>query len=67
MWRPRRIQTTRSRRESLKNVALFLPGPMGKKDRDIGVDVYQHPETVMDENAEFLTSRPIKVRMIGEC
>ena len=33
----------------------------------VGVDVYQHPETVMDENAEFLTRRPIKVRMIGEC
>ena len=32
----------------------------------VGVDVYQHPETVMDENAEFLTSRPIKVRMIDE-
>ena len=32
----------------------------------VGVDVYQHPETVMDENAEFLTKRPIKVRMICE-
>ena len=32
----------------------------------IGEDVYQHPRTVMDENAEFLTSRPLKVRMICE-
>ena len=32
----------------------------------VGVDVYQHPRTVMDENAEFLTKRPLKVRMIAE-
>ena len=32
----------------------------------VGVDVYQHPRTVMDENAEFLTKRPIKVKMICE-
>ncbi|MBQ6659816.1 MAG: hypothetical protein IJM57_00130 [Lachnospiraceae bacterium] len=32
----------------------------------VGIDVYQHPRTVMDENAEFLTKRPIKVRMICE-
>lgn len=32
----------------------------------IGVDIYQHPRTTMDENAEFLTKRPLKVRMICE-
>ena len=29
-------------------------------------DVYQHPRSVMDENAEFLTRRPLKVKMICE-
>ena len=32
----------------------------------VGIDVYQHPRTVMDENAEFLTKRPIKVKMVCE-
>lgn len=32
----------------------------------VGVDIYQHPRTVMDENAEFLTKRPLKVRVICE-
>ena len=32
----------------------------------VGIDIYQHPRTVMDENAEFLTKRPIKVKMICE-
>ena len=32
----------------------------------VGVDVYQHPRTVMDENAEFLTKRPLKVKLICE-
>lgn len=32
----------------------------------IGVDIYQHPRTTMDENAEFLTKRPLKVKMICE-
>ncbi len=32
----------------------------------VGVDIYQHPKTTMDENAEFLTKRPLKVRMICE-
>ena len=31
-----------------------------------GVDVYQHPRTTMDKNAEFLTRRPLKVRMVRE-
>lgn len=30
----------------------------------IGVDIYRHPRTTMDENTEFLTKRPLKVRMI---
>ena len=32
----------------------------------VGVDVYHHPRTVMDENAEFLTKRPLKVKLICE-
>jgi hypothetical protein len=32
----------------------------------VGIDVYNHPRTTMDENAEFLTKRPLKVRMICE-
>ena len=32
----------------------------------IGRDIYQHPRTTMDENAEFLTKRPLKVKMISE-
>lgn len=32
----------------------------------VGEDVYQHPDTTMDENAEFLTKRPLKVKMICE-
>ncbi|MCH5325020.1 MAG: hypothetical protein J1E39_07365 [Eubacterium sp.] len=33
---------------------------------EIGKDVYQHPRTSMDENAEFLTKRPLVVRLIQE-
>ena len=32
----------------------------------IGEDIYQHPNTTMDENAEFLTKRPLKVKKIVE-
>lgn len=32
----------------------------------VGQDIYQHPRTVMDENAEFLTKRPLKVKLICE-
>ncbi len=32
----------------------------------VGEDIYQHPRTTMDENAEFLTKRPLKVKMISE-
>ncbi len=32
----------------------------------VGVDIYQHPRTTMDENAEFLTKRPLKLKMICE-
>ena len=32
----------------------------------VGVDIYPHPRTTMDENAEFLTKRPLKVKMICE-
>ncbi len=30
----------------------------------VGVDVYQHPHSAMDKNAEFLTNRPLKVKLI---
>lgn len=30
----------------------------------VGVDIHPHPRTTMDENAEFLTERPLKVKMI---
>ncbi len=32
----------------------------------VGVDIYRHPNTSMDENAEFLTERPLKVRLVKE-
>lgn len=30
----------------------------------VGEDIYPHPKTTMDENAEFLTKRPLKVRLV---
>lgn len=30
----------------------------------VGEDIYPHPRSTMDENAEFLTKRPLKVRTI---
>ena len=32
----------------------------------VNVDCFQHPRTVMDANAEFLTKRPLRVRLITE-
>lgn len=32
----------------------------------VGEDVYQHPRTTMDQGAEFLTKRTLRVRLIGE-
>lgn len=32
----------------------------------VGEDVYKHPRSSMDKNAEFLTKRPLKVKMIKE-
>ncbi|MDE6751920.1 MAG: hypothetical protein K2J59_04000 [Eubacterium sp.] len=29
-------------------------------------DIYQHPRTTMDKNVDFLTKRPLKVKMIYE-
>ena len=31
-----------------------------------GEDVFPHPRTAMEENAEWLTRRPLKVRLTGE-
>lgn len=33
---------------------------------EVGRDVYQHPRTTMDPGAEFLTNRPLAVRLIAE-
>ena len=33
---------------------------------EAGKDVYQHPRTTMDPNAEFLTSRPLRVKLLCE-
>lgn len=35
------------------------------EDIKIGVDVYPHPNSSMTENAEFLTKRPLKIKLIG--
>lgn len=33
---------------------------------DIQNDIFQHPRTTMDENAEFITKHPLKEKMISE-
>ncbi len=33
---------------------------------EVNVDVYQHPRTTMDKNAEFLTKRPLRLRLLCE-
>ena len=33
---------------------------------EVDRDIYQHPGTTMDENAEFLTKRPLKVKLLAE-
>lgn len=33
---------------------------------EVGVDICQHPRTAMDKNVEFLTNRPLKVKLIAE-
>lgn len=32
----------------------------------VGADAYPHPNTTMPPNAEFLTRRPLKVKLIAE-
>lgn len=32
----------------------------------VGKDIFQHLRTTMDENAEFLTKRPLRVKLIAE-
>lgn len=32
----------------------------------VGKDIFPHPRTTMDVNAEFLNKRPLKVKLIGE-
>lgn len=36
------------------------------EDLIVDKDIYQHPRTTMDQNVEFLTKRPLKVRLIAE-
>lgn len=33
---------------------------------EIGIDIYQHPRTTMDKDTEFLTKRPLAVRLVKE-
>lgn len=33
---------------------------------EVGRDLRPHPRTTMDQNAEFLTQRPLKVRLLEE-
>ena len=33
---------------------------------EIGIDIDQHPRTTMDFNAEFLTKRPMALRLVKE-
>lgn len=32
----------------------------------VNQDIYQHPRTTMDTNVEFLTTRPLRVKMISK-
>ncbi len=32
----------------------------------VGIDIYPHPKSSMDKNAEFLTKRDLKVKLIKE-
>lgn len=31
---------------------------------EIDIDIYRHPRSTMDENAEFLTKRPLKLKLL---
>ena len=44
-----------------KGYLYIIDGPV-----EVGKDVYQHPRTTMDPGAEFLTNRPLKVRLVAE-
>lgn len=33
---------------------------------EVGRELSPHPRTTMDENAEFITSRPLRVRLVKE-
>jgi hypothetical protein len=33
---------------------------------EVGKDIYQHPQTVMDPNVEFLTKRPLRLKLLGK-
>lgn len=32
----------------------------------VGTDIYPHPRTTMDQNAEFLTARDLKVKLVSK-
>ena len=42
------------------------PGYLYEIDEPVAVekDIYQHPRTTMDRNAEFLTKRPLRVKLV---
>ena len=44
-----------------KGYLYVISGPVA-----VGEDIYPHPRTSMDPNAEFLTRRPLTVRLIAE-
>ncbi len=44
-----------------KGFLYFIDEPI-----TVDVDIYQHPKTTMDKNAEFLTRHPLKVKIIEE-
>lgn len=63
---------------SMKYIAVRVQGDPNQEDSEykksiiidepieIGRDIYQHPRTTMDKNAEFLTTRPLRVKLLCE-
>ena len=59
MWNAKRLGIFRTDNGTEKGYLYIIDEPVV-----VGEDVYQHPRTVMDENAEFLTKRPLKVKLL---
>ena len=45
-------------------LALDVTPDVVQEPVSVGADLYPHPRTTMDENAEFITRRPLKVRFL---